>query len=730
MPVVVNFTNLSPMKLDVAQDIQLALAKKLRECGCTPIWLVFSSRFDHIFKKSEEDGLRVEIIPTKDTEGIRLIVFLLKFILREKVDIMSMHFIRPWNAIILIFFAKVLFSKTIFIYNKRSPGRLLFNKFNLKKYINPLSILSWFVDKVICNSDAINANCLNRGVSQSKLVRIYNGLCIKRFEKIFDKEKIRKEFGISPDYQIVTAIKQAIPGMGLDDLISSIPAVLAVYPKTMFLIVGGGEETAKLKELVHKLRIEGNVIFTGIRNDVPDIIAESFFTVDPCPIEAFGYVIVESMAGKKPVIGVNAWGPKEIIINGETGILVEPQKPYTDFAPAINELLSSPQRVKKMGEKCLARVKERFSLESMSENTVELYKTLLKTPLKEQLQEINQWREENSSIWKSCVDKFIFSSGVLNVFRMLIKDKAVILMYHRVPPKTISQNGFCTDLFEAQIRYLKKFYNIISLKDLVEYSESNQFFPENSVVITFDDGYVDNYLYAYPILKKHNVPATIFLIADFIENKRMSPMDRIEYIITKSRERYLELRFDEYKSSINDEVWQIKLENNRKLLARKVVDVALEMSPADIWALIDYLSMYLKVEVPSVVNEERYSPLTWDQIREMSECGITFGSHTYRHLILTKLTPDEKYSELADSKRLIEERLGKKVDYFAYPYGGFNETDKSVLKRLDFKAAISTLEGFNKSNSDLFELKRYSGEYSLAKFARRVSGFNVFKNKK
>ena len=154
-------------------------------------------------------------------------------------------------------------------------------------------------------------------------------------------------------------------------MLYSIPDVLSLYPKTTFLIAGGGIETDKLKELAKKLQIEGNVIFAGIREDVPDIIAESDFTIDPSPVEAFGNVIVESMAGRKPVIAVNAWGPKEIIVHGETGILVEPGNP-TDFAPAIIELLSSPEKVKKMGEKGLERAREYFSAEHMVDNTVNL----------------------------------------------------------------------------------------------------------------------------------------------------------------------------------------------------------------------------------------------------------------------------------------------------------------------------------------------------------------------
>ena len=94
-------------------------------------------------------------------------------------------------------------------------------------------------------------------------------------------------------------------------------------------------------------------------------------TVDPSPVEAFGFVIIESMAREKPVIAVNAWGPKEIIAHGETGLLVEPGNP-TDFAPAILEMLKSPEKVKLMGERGYERVKKHFTMDGMSKETADL----------------------------------------------------------------------------------------------------------------------------------------------------------------------------------------------------------------------------------------------------------------------------------------------------------------------------------------------------------------------
>jgi glycosyltransferase involved in cell wall biosynthesis len=245
------------------------------------------------------------------------------------------------------------------------------NNWSLRKYINPLCVLSWFVDRIVANSDSILENCLNRGVNKNRVVRIYNGTEIDKFEKAVGNGYIRREFSIPDGFKIVSVIKDARPEVGLSDLLLSIPNILRSFPEVVFLIVGGGVETERLQSLANQLGIENKVIFTGIRDDIPEIISESFFTVDPSPVEAFGFVIIESMAGEKPVVAVNSWGPKEIILHGETGLLVEAGNP-TDFAPAIIEMLNSPEKVKLMGEKGYERVKKHFTLDGMSKETADL----------------------------------------------------------------------------------------------------------------------------------------------------------------------------------------------------------------------------------------------------------------------------------------------------------------------------------------------------------------------
>ena len=98
--------------------------------------------------------------------------------------------------------------------------------------------------------------------------------------------------------------------------------------------------------------------------------------------------------------------------------------------------------------------------------------------------------------------------------------------------------------------------------------------------------------------------------------------------------------------------------------------------------------------------------LNWDQVEEMAKNGITFGSHTRHHSYLPDLSIQQQREEIFGSKRLLEERLGVAVDYFAYPIGGFSESIKQIVKEAGYKGAAATNRGYDRFNRDIFELNR------------------------
>lgn len=98
--------------------------------------------------------------------------------------------------------------------------------------------------------------------------------------------------------------------------------------------------------------------------------------------------------------------------------------------------------------------------------------------------------------------------------------------------------------------------------------------------------------------------------------------------------------------------------------------------------------------------------LTWEEMREMLEGGIAFGSHTRHHFYLPDLSPEVQQDEIRGSKRILEQHLGVPIDFFAYPIGGFNDRIKAMLREAGYKAACATNRGYDRYNKDVFELKR------------------------
>jgi len=199
-----------------------------------------------------------------------------------------------------------------------------------------------------------------------------------------------------------------------------------------------------------------------------------------------------------------------------------------------------------------------------------------------------------------------------------------IAMYHSVSPEASPKNALAisTETLRRQMRFLKSHhYNVLSLESLVTLIKERKRIPSKTISITFDDGYKDNYIYAFPILKKYHLPATVFIITD-------------------------------------------------------------EVGRAD--------------------------RLSWDEIKEMQDSGIiTFGSHTLGPEPLINIKSEQEIKrQILDSKKILEEKLGRQANAFSYPEGRFNDKIKQLVREAGYKLAVATNPGKKFANDDIFALKR------------------------
>ncbi len=309
-------------------------------------------------------------------------------------------------------------------------------------------------------------------------------------------------------------------------------------------------------------------------------------------------------------------------------------------------------------------------------------------------------------------------SGLLDGYaflrRKLTKSQVGILLYHRVCPSSDSWSvkPLSPRSFERQMEYLHRNYEILSLDTLVQYIQQGGPFPEKAVAITFDDGYKDNYLYAYPILVKHGIPATIFLTTGHIGSSKLFWFEQVKYVVQLTPLNQLELgELGSYPLGTEVDRFRTSL-----AIARRLQKLPEERKRG----VIEKLVNTCQVDIPDNLGEELF--LSWDEIREMSADGISFGAHTVNHPVLTNLPLERARWEIVQSKKDIEEKLGREVTAFAYPFGPFNAEIAGLVKESGFTSAVTTKRELINPKTDPYELGRIGAMQDFNKFKAVFSG--------
>jgi peptidoglycan/xylan/chitin deacetylase (PgdA/CDA1 family) len=261
------------------------------------------------------------------------------------------------------------------------------------------------------------------------------------------------------------------------------------------------------------------------------------------------------------------------------------------------------------------------------------------------------------------------------------------------------------------MRYLRKRYRIISLGQTLEELDN----AENSspaVAVTFDDGYRDVYSNAFPVLRKYGIPATVFLTVNSIETGEVPWYDRV----------FL--------------AFQLLGTNSIVLENRDAIPYSLTTTAGRFRAALDYVrklrclpdrerrkccaALERLAFLPANYLQDRM--LTWEHINVMQESGISFGSHTFSHPVVSRLDPGQVEYEIGGSKRFLEGKLGRPVLDFAFPFGQPDDCGTAayaVLRSCGYRLALRTTWGVNRTGTDRFALHRVQigEEFSLSRFA-------------
>lgn len=320
-------------------------------------------------------------------------------------------------------------------------------------------------------------------------------------------------------------------------------------------------------------------------------------------------------------------------------------------------------------------------------------------------------------------------------FKYLFQNRALVLMYHRIStPVTDPWNlSVSPGNFEAQLNYLREHYSIISIHQLIQQIESGKI-RNGSVALTFDDGYLDNFTTAKPLLEKYSAPATFFITDDYLGGQPFW-WDELESIIvqTENLPQVFSISFGE--NTIHFDLGEegqltepLRLtHNNYKSGKPPTQRTKLYVK---LWKVFSSLIKEDQMKLMRLIRDwanltenktEAGGTMSVSNLKQLSDSPLfTIGGHTSTHPSLSDFPAQIQETEISDNRDTLERITSDKVKYFAYPSGRYNQETIKILKELSFSGAFTTHSGFVSKNTD---------KYTIPRLQVCDWNMNTFKNK-
>lgn len=314
--------------------------------------------------------------------------------------------------------------------------------------------------------------------------------------------------------------------------------------------------------------------------------------------------------------------------------------------------------------------------------------------------------------------------GGYAVIRWLMRHEPRIIMYHRfsTQPKT---HCVSSAVLDQQLTYLKKHFNVIPLSQLRICKEQGIDSPKNSLVLTVDDGYRDFYEVAYPLLIKHDLPATVFVVTGFINKELWLWPDKITWLLSEVTELQVAV-------NIGQEELKPQQINEKSLpvIWAKVITYLLSIEDRLKHQWIEEFALALQQDIPEFAPQE-YAPCTWNELLEMQDNKIEIGGHTHTHPSLCQVSESQLQSEMKECIRFLSDRLGNRDRDFCFPNGqtsDYNDKVKAQTKLSGFKSSVTAFYDAL-ATSDLFEMRRHTASEEWFQFYKSVNGVETFASK-
>lgn len=275
-----------------------------------------------------------------------------------------------------------------------------------------------------------------------------------------------------------------------------------------------------------------------------------------------------------------------------------------------------------------------------------------------------------------------------------------ILIFHRVlkEPDPLFPGEIDCQRFEELVGWIAGWFNVLPLDEAIRRLDEGRL-PARAAAITFDDGYADNFLNALPILQRHGLHATFFIATGFLDGGRMWN-DTVIEAVRGARIEWLDPRIDGVSPGA------LRSTDEKRSMLSRLIPAVKHLAPVARAEAVARIADAAEAVLPSDLM------LNTGQLRALRQAGMGIGAHTMTHPILAATGDAQAEDEIAGSKERLEILLGEPVTLFAYPNGkpGADYTCRHIemLKAHGFDAAVSTCWGANDSQSDPYQLLRFT----------------------
>ena len=320
---------------------------------------------------------------------------------------------------------------------------------------------------------------------------------------------------------------------------------------------------------------------------------------------------------------------------------------------------------------------------------------------------------------KTVIKNILLNSNALRLKQCFLPQSVLILYYHSISPDRKSQASYITtgitietDYFREQMRTLKRDYHPITLDEMYEWVQGRIQIPRRSVVVTFDDGFEDNYQYAAPIMEEFGMRGTFYLTTRCVERQTLPWFCKILYLFGKAKEEK-----KVFTDSKTGEKWDTTdPEQYSKAYSSSYLHPCAKLSgeEQDVW--IERLESDLGIRY-----DENLAPkmMSWQQARELVQRGHIIGNHTYSHPNVAHLSPENQKNEIRLSHELLSKNLEIPPVHFSYPHPclspQWDVLSQEQILELGYKTIVLTEFGSVNQQSLLGQLGRVTvGQWGTA----------------